>query len=930
MPGGSLFTLNGPIGSSNYTGPTSGPLGYGLQNVYDPTSRNNANSSVVQELKWNNPLAYVDAPQTRYSFFANGTYDITDKVQFYTTARYSDNRTQTLLPTPTTAIFGWEANIPYNATTDSPINPALITSTTPQSTLQQIYNAFAANPTSSNAYWNPNFIGPGVKGAQHPVPWQLALALDSRGVTPGGIPPAVQFGGVKNPLLGAPPACFPELSASLCATSATSSWQLWYLPQYGALQRSTVDTASSWQIETGFRFPLLVGDWTGELYYSRGQSLDYENGIGNDSLQRFRAVLQSPGYGAGQVFQGNANGANTYFGTSVPTTCTSGFYNSIFGGDVSPSADCRNAVSVVLQTLTAVQQDIVEANFNGSLFKLPAGDVSAALGFQYRRDAAQFQPDQLQSTSSFLDQTIGLYPLGTVNQQIAARDGYAELFLPILSDVPFLKKLNLDMGGRYSSYSVTSNTTTFKVSLDAAITNSFRLRGGFNRATRAPNLGELYLGLQEYFGGGAMFGDPCSVRSNAPFGAGGAAPDNSASAGAGATHLASGQTAAGAQSTYLLCQALMGTAGAQYYYSAAGGTAASQSAEANSSQFAWLNEEGNANLRAETADTWTAGFVFSNLSDNPLLTGLNGSVDWWQVHIRNAIELDSPDYANFLCYGAVTVTNAAQAAAQAASPACQNVFRNPVTGAQGVATLQYTNQATIGTAGVDLQLNWVAQLRDLGLKVPGAIGFNTQDTFLDYYRTKQSPAPFDVNIDWKGSMGPTLAGTNAGAYSYRLFTGLAYILPSFSVNLRWRFLPSVNTAEHAAQQAIIANNNRVAQTGQGTMLSYTPYTDLAAPAWSAFDLSASWNINSVFQIRGGINNLFNKLPDVIGSQGQATPSKGYPVGTNLNAVCSATAAARGCVNPTIYSLPSSGGSLTYPGYYDALGRTFFLGFKASF
>ena len=240
------------------------------------------------------------------------------------------------------------------------------------------------------------------------------------------------------------------------------------------------------------------------MYYSRGQSLDYEGGYGNESLQRLGAVLDSPDYGRGQTFQGNANNSNPNFGTSVPSTCTSGFYNSIFGGDVSPSADCFNAVNSTLQTYTAMQQDIVEANFQGTVFKLPAGDVSGAVGYQYRRDAGQFTPDNLQATNSFLDQTVGLYPLGTLQQgEIAARDGYAELFVPIVGDLPFLKKLNLDVGGRYSAYSNTPNATTFKVNMDAQLTNSLRIRGGYNRATRAPNLGELYLGEQEYFGFGA-------------------------------------------------------------------------------------------------------------------------------------------------------------------------------------------------------------------------------------------------------------------------------------------------------------------------------------------------------------------------------------------------------------------------------------------
>ncbi len=46
--------------------------------------------------------------------------------------------------------------------------------------------------------------------------------------------------------------------------------------------------------------------------------------------------------------------------------------------------------------------------------------------------------------------------------------------------------------------------------------------------------------------------------------------------------------------------------------------------------------------------------------------------------------------------------------------------------------------------------------------MPGRVGLNIQSTFLDYYKTKQSPAAFDPEIDWKGSLGPTLTGTNPG------------------------------------------------------------------------------------------------------------------------------------------------------------------------
>jgi len=915
---GSLYTQGGALGTSNFNGATSGN-GYGLVNAYDSTMQNSPSTppDEVTNLKWNNPLATVSYPQTRYSFFANGTYDITDDIQFYTNARYAESLTSTILDTPTTAIFGWEAEVPYNATTDSPINPALITSATSQATLSTIAAAFAANPNcasvSCNPYYNPTYKGPNTAGAQHPVPWQLAMALDSRGAAPGGVP-GLSFLG---PLFGGPITCQPQISASECS-SAPSSWMLWYLPNAAsAEQRSTVDQSDVWQIETGFRFP-VVADWTGDLYYSRGQSMDYELGYGSDSLQRFRAVIDSPDYGAGQSFQGNQNGADAGFGTSVPSTCTSGYYNSIFAGNQgSVSADCQNAVGSTLQTNTAIQQDIVEANFQGSLFKLPAGEVSGAFGYQYRRDAAQFIPDNLQATNSFLDQTLGLYPLGTVNEEIGAKDTYAELFVPVLSDLKFLQKLDLDIGGRYSDYDYTANTTTFKVDMDAAITKSFRLRGGFNRATRAPNLGELYLGEQEYFGGGAQYGDPCSVRSPAPFGAGGAAADTSPSSGSGPTSIAPGQTAAGAQSTYLICQAQMiaagGAAAESYYYNTT-----NQSTTAASAVFAWLNEEGNPNLKSEQANTWTAGFVFSNLGDNPWISGLNGSVDWWQIDVAHAIELDSPDYANYLCYGAVQVSTAAAAAAQAASPACQNVARNPSTGGEETSLLEFGNAATIGEAGIDFALNWFAQLADLGLKgVPGGISFSSQDSILQYFKTKQSAEAFDVDVNWKDSLGPTLYGTNGGAYGFRLYTTVGYVMPSWQVNLHWEFLPSVNSANHAFQQAIIAND---AKSGN-LPLGYIPNTDVAAPAYSLFSLSASWTVNKWLQVRGGVNNLLNVDPAITGATG------GFPVGTNLNAVCGARV---DCENPAAYSLPNDGAGVTNAGFYDVYGRTFFLGFKATF
>jgi outer membrane receptor protein involved in Fe transport len=94
-----------------------------------------------------------------------------------------------------------------------------------------------------------------------------------------------------------------------------------------------------------------------------------------------------------------------------------------------------------------------------------------------------------------------------------------------------------------------------------------------------------------------------------------------------------------------------------------------------------------------------------------------------------------------------------------------------------------------------------------------------------------------------------------------------------------------------------------------------------ADAYDAFDLSMNWSYNETLSFRAGIDNLFDTQPAITGA------TKGYPVGTTLTSVCNG---AVGCQNPGSYSLGTTGQGTTSGGYYDVLGRRFFVGFKAKF
>ena len=864
-PDGTLFPIVGDnLSLSN--GIIDG-VEYARQTVLDGTTLDPNDTADV--LKWNTQDAIVSAPQNRWSFFTRSTFELSEGVELFANANFARSNSGTRLNYGSTASFGWEANVPFNAAVDSPIDPSL------DYTDPAVVTAVQANP---GAYANPGFIPSGAAGAGHPVVPELAILLLSR----------------ANPAGNWIPEIFPKNSLE---------------------NRASDNDNIVWQIETGVNVDLPFRDWTGEFYYSHGEVDNSNVSTGFQSLERWRRLVNEPDYGRNAIVQANTSGASPGFGTN-PVKCTSGFYETIFFSDTRPSEDCAKAIGAPLQNRLTSDQDIVEINLQGGLMDLPAGELRAAFGYQWRKNHVTYTPDLLQSSRAFEDQVIGVYPVGDMDASTSVDDYYVEALVPVLGDVGIVQGLDLELGARFSDYEDSDSQWTYKALANIEANDWLRLRGGFNRATRAPNVGEKYLGLQQVYLRGVRnnFGDPCGLRSNAPFGAGGALPDPILAPGEPETELASGQTAAGAQSTLLICQAMMTDVGAGTYYANNAGGGGGGNAN-------WVYQEGNPDVEAETADSWSAGFVANSPWENPWLENLTLSFDWWKIDIEDAIQQYTPDFANYLCFGVTTVSNAAEAAAQAATTDCQNVPRSPTTGGQQRQLLRYNNQATIKTEGIDIAANWRAELGDLGFGLPGGLALSMQMTYIDTYKTKESLEDFDVEIEWAGSLGPSLTGTNPGAYDYRLFTSLTYFKDDWSVGLRWRHLPSVITADQAKINALVANNASASAGGGGVPLSYTPISDTGIGAYDIFDMSFNWTINEKLTLRGGITNLFDTSPEITGRE------TGFPPGTDLASVCGG---APGCVNPTAPQLATSGAGITNPGYYDVLGRRFFLGVKARF
>ena len=84
--------------------------------------------------------------------------------------------------------------------------------------------------------------------------------------------------------------------------------------------------------------------------------------------------------------------------------------------------------------------------------------------------------------------------------------------------------------------------------------------------------------------------------------------------------------------------------------------------------------------------------------------------------------------------------------------------------------------------------------------------------------------------------------------------------------------------------------------------------------YNIFDLSFGWNINDTLSFRGGITNLFDTEPEVVGA------STGYPMAPTCRASAPVSGAAprrRAAKNPLAYSLTGAAGGVPAAGSYQS-------------
>jgi iron complex outermembrane receptor protein len=167
----------------------------------------------------------------------------------------------------------------------------------------------------------------------------------------------------------------------------------------------------------------------------------------------------------------------------------------------------------------ANRMDDFGASINGSPFSTWAGPVSMALNVEYRKESL-VQTTTANSTSvpdftgirTFRPPTL-VWAYATESAFSGSRDVRevgGEILIPLLQDAPFAQRLAINGALRYTDYSTSGGTTTWKVGAIWQPFTDLKFRGTISRDIRAPTLSDLFAGRSVTF---SSISDPHTTQT---------------------------------------------------------------------------------------------------------------------------------------------------------------------------------------------------------------------------------------------------------------------------------------------------------------------------------------------------------------------------------------------------------------------------------
>lgn len=342
---------------------------------------------------------------------------------------------------------------------------------------------------------------------------------------------------------------------------------------------------------------------------------------------------------------------------------------SVFDG---PLTDAQQAYyQHTFQRDVTNEQTLIGVQATGKLFDLPGGALSVAVGGEYRKDELRTVDDGLGARGLLYRTDNGGAP---VNASSEVKEAFAEVVMPLLKDIPFIRSLQIEGAVRYSDYSTIGSTLAWKLGGEWAPIDALRFRMTRSRSVRAPNIVELF--SPDTLGTLNITADPCDAAQI------NLAPNRESN-----------------------CRAL----GIPVGWTDPAAALALPTALG-----------GNPDLTEETSNSLTAGVVFSPLP------GLRISADYWQIRINDAIQTLDGNTIVENCVDSASIDNAF----------CPLVSRGNLPGladpyAVSRIDLRQINIGRLDARGVDVAVNYNTPLDRIKSGWGGNISLTATVTYLD-------------------------------------------------------------------------------------------------------------------------------------------------------------------------------------------------------
>ena len=138
---------------------------------------------------------------------------------------------------------------------------------------------------------------------------------------------------------------------------------------------------------------------------------------------------------------------------------------------------------------------------NPELFSLPAGDVGAAFGIEFRKETIDENNSAIfdgstpfvegSATPSNPSSLEGSSVRPDVKADRSVFSAYAEFVVPLLRDIPLVHSLDMQLAARYEDFDDVGNITRPKMALSWFPVENVQVRGAISKGFRAPNLIQL-------------------------------------------------------------------------------------------------------------------------------------------------------------------------------------------------------------------------------------------------------------------------------------------------------------------------------------------------------------------------------------------------------------------------------------------------------